>query len=61
MSTYLKLTHSKRPRCSCHSCLRALAQANQRRAEIEHILRTLDALGLHIRLASELDAEADRD
>jgi len=61
MTTYPTLSHSKRPPCYCHDCLRALAQADQRRADIEHIRRTLDALGLPIRLASEMDAEANRD
>ena len=39
-----KSSHSLTPPCHCDSCLRATAQADQRRAEIATILERLDEL-----------------
>ena len=50
--------HKQIPPCSCDSCLRATAKADQQRAEIETILANLDALGLHITTADKLEKEA---
>ena len=34
--------HNSEPPCYCTSCIRATAQADQRRAELDAILRRLD-------------------
>jgi hypothetical protein len=52
MATNAKSVHRKRPPCSCDSCLRATAQADQRKAEIEAILARLEAAE---RLAKEAE------
>ena len=37
-----QIVHRNSPPCHCPACLRATAQADQRRAEIDAILRRLD-------------------
>lgn len=39
-----EIVHSQVPPCNCRDCLRATAQADQRRAEIDAILSRLDEL-----------------
>lgn len=52
--------HSPKPPCSCDDCLLAIhLAADQRRTEIQAILANLDALGLHITTADQMQREAD--
>lgn len=48
------IVHSLKPPCWCNSCLRLTAQADQRRAELDDILRRLDAA------TEAVDAEGDQ-
>ena len=54
-----KANHSSEPPCHCTACARATAQADQRRAEIDAILRRLDALEMAIATADQLDRDAE--
>ncbi len=53
-----EIVHSERPPCSCRDCLRATARADQRRAEIDGILKRFAALELSIKVAADLEQEA---
>jgi hypothetical protein len=57
MATTANKVHSPSPPCSCHSCLRAIAQADQRRAEIAAILERFDRLDLNLTTADKLEGE----
>lgn len=39
-----KTSHSTKPPCSCDDCLRATAKADQLRAEIDAIVKRLEAV-----------------
>lgn len=42
MTATIEFVHCPEPPCSCDSCLRATAKADQRRAELDEIFRRLD-------------------
>lgn len=43
MNESIATVHSPAPPCCCDACLRATAQADQRRAALDEIFRRLDA------------------
>jgi len=58
MNGLREIVHSEIPPCSCRDCLRATARADQRKAEIDGILRRFAELDLNIQIADQLDRGA---